>query len=92
MIFGSITLIISAILTFLISKYYYFKGMRITNPVKDGLVLGIILLVIVILIEIPVMVYGFAAQQGWNYFMTWHILLGYFLMLIVPIFSAYKAK
>jgi len=91
-IFGSLMVIIVAVLTFLISKNYYFKGMKISNPVKEGLTLGILLLVIVFVIEIPVMVFGFAAENGWNYFMTWHILLGYTLTVIVPILAAYKIK
>jgi len=91
-VFGSIIVVIVAILTYLIAKNYYFKGMKISNPIKEGLILGIILVIIIIIIEIPVMVYGFAVEQGWNYFTTWHILLGYILTVVVPIFAAYKKK
>jgi hypothetical protein len=92
LVFGSIMVVLSAVLTFLISKLYYFKGMRVYKPLKEGLMLGITLVVIIVLIEIPVMVYGFASQMGWNYFMNWHILLGYLLTLIVPVLVAYRAK
>lgn len=91
-IFGSILIVLSIILTFLISKEYYFKGAKVSNPIKEGLMLGIVLVIVAVLIDIPVMVYGFAAQSGWNYFMMWHLLLGYLLTLVIPILVAYKSK
>lgn len=90
-IFGSILITLSVVLTSLISKEYYFKGLKITNPIKEGFMLGLILVVIAILIDIPVMVYGFATD-GWNYFMSWDIIIGYILTLFIPIIPAYKAK
>ena len=91
-IFGLVLIVLSVILTFLISKEYYFKGAKISNPIKEGLMLGIVLVVVAVLIDIPVMVYGFAAQSGWNYFMMWHLQLGYLLTLLIPILVARKAK
>jgi len=91
-IFGSITLIVSVVLTFLISKYFYFKGMQISNPLKEGLMFGIAVTVIIFLIEIPVMVYGFASQMGWSYFMSWNLIAGYILTIIIPVIVAYKFK
>ena len=91
-IFGSILIVLSVILTFLISKEYYFKGAKISNPIKEGLMLGIVLVIVAVLIDIPVMVYGFASQVGWNYFMYWHLQLGYLLTLVIPILVAYKSK
>lgn len=91
-IFGSIMVVIVAVLTFFIAKDYYFKGMEVKNPVKEGLILGIVIDIIFILIEIPVMVYGFAAEKGWGHFMAWNILLGYILVLMVSILAAYKAR
>lgn len=91
-IFGSILVVLSVILTFLISKEYYFKGAKVSSPIKEGLMLGIVLVVVAVLIDIPVMVYGFAAQSGWNYFMYWHLQLGYLLTLVVPVLVAYKSK
>lgn len=89
-IFGAVMIVGGAVLTFLIAKYYYFKGMKVAKPVQEGLKLGIVLLIVAFLIEVPVMVYGFAAAQGWSYFMSWNIVLGYLLMLVVPILAAYK--
>lgn len=91
-IFGLATLLISIALTFLVAKKYYFKGMRMAKPVREGLTLGLVMAVVSFAIEIPVMVYGFAAAQGWNWFMTWHVMLGYISMLVVPVFAAYKPK
>ena len=91
-IFGSIIIVISSVLTYLISKYFYFKGMKVSNPFKEGFTLGIVLVAIGILIDIPVMVYGFAAQSGWSYFMTWHLIVGYLLALVIPVSAVYKKK
>lgn len=91
-VFGLIMLVLSAVLTFLIAKEYYFKGMTISRPLKEGLALGIVFVVVVFIIEIPVMVYGFASQQGWAYFTSWHIIAGYILMLVAPVAAAHKTK
>jgi hypothetical protein len=91
-IFGSITLVISTVLIYLISKEFYFKDMKIANPIKEGLVLGMVMDVVMFLIDIPLMVYGFAASSGWSYFMNWHMLLGYLLTLIIPVLVAYRKK
>jgi len=88
-IFGSIVTIIGAVVTFLISKFFYFKGMNIANPIKEGLLLGLVLIVVMFAIEVPVMVYGFAKDQGWNYFLSWSMLLGYLLTLLIPILAAW---
>jgi hypothetical protein len=90
-IFGSIVTIIGAVVTFLISKFFYFKGMNIVNPVKEGLLLGLVLVVVMFVIEVPVMVYGFAKDQGWNYFLSWSMLLGYLLTLLIPVLAAWTA-
>ena len=91
-IFGSITLIVSAVVMFLISKEYYFKGMKVSNPFKEGLIFGIVVTVIIFLLEVLVMVYGFASNVGWNYFLNWHLILGYLLNIVIPILVAYKSK
>src|SRR4030042_1199416 len=91
-IFGSIMVLFAAVLTFLVSKFLYFRGMAVTNAVREGLLLGIIFVVVMFVIEVPVMVYGFAKEMGWNYFLTWHLVVGYMLTLVVPILGAYKGK
>ena len=91
-IFGLIMVILVIILSYLLSSKYYFKGFNITNPVKDGLAFGVVVAVISFVIEIPVMVYGFAAQQGWGYFADLYMIIGYILMLIIPVIAAYRKK
>jgi len=91
-IFGSITLVVSAILMFLFSKEYYFRGMKVTDPFKEGLIFGIVVTVIIFLLEVLVMVYGFASDVGWNYFLSWHLIVGYLLNILIPILVAYKMK
>ena len=91
-IFGVITLLVSTTLTAVVSREYYFKGVKVKNPVAEGLMFGIVLVLVTAAIEIPVMVYGFAAQEGWAYFTSWHILLGYGLMLFVPMLVAWCKK
>ena len=91
-LFGIATVVLSAIAGYLLIKYYYFKGMKVKDPVKHGLQLGITILVISFLIEIPVMVYGFAAEQGWSFFIQWNVILGYLIALILPVIVAYQAR
>ncbi len=91
-IFGSIMVVLVIILSYLLSSKYYFREFNVTNPIKDGLAFGLVVAVISFIIEIPVMVYGFAAQQGWGYFANWHIIIGYILMLIIPVIVAYRKK
>ncbi len=88
--FGVLTLAIGSVLTFVISKYYYFKGMKFSSAVREGLMLGIFMAAVTFAIEIPVMVYGFAKDQGWGYFTAWHMMLGYLFMIVLPVFAAYK--
>jgi hypothetical protein len=100
--FGFIMVILAAVLTFIVSKYFYFKNMQVASPVKEGVLLGLTLVIVMFIIEVPVMtllfklfgehdllaIYGFAKDLGWAYFNTWHILLGYGLTLITPVFAA----
>lgn len=89
-IFGAAMVVLVAILAVLLSKYYYFKGMK-AKPM-DGLLFGIVMTVAAVLIEIPVMVYGFAKDMGWAYFASWHIMLGYLLVVIIPPILVYLKK
>ncbi len=91
-IFGSIMVILVIILSYLLSSKFYFKGLTVSNPIKDGLAFGLVVAVISFIIEIPVMVYGFAAQQGWGYFADTYIIAGYIMMLIIPVIVAYRKK
>ena len=90
-IFGAAMVIFAAILAYVIPRYYYFKE-GVDNPIKEGLLLCIVVVVISFLLEVLVMVYGFAKDQGWNYFNSWSIIVGYLIALIVPVVAAYQAK
>jgi hypothetical protein len=92
MIFGISLLIVSVALTYLISKEYYFKGMKFVSPLREGLLLGMTMNIVMFLIDVPVMVYGFAASAGWNYFLDWNMALGYILSLVIPVLVAYRIK
>jgi len=37
--FGFIMVILAAVLTFIVSKYFYFKNMQVASPVKEGEIL-----------------------------------------------------
>jgi hypothetical protein len=91
-IFGFITMIIALSAAFIISYTYYFAGSRITRPIKEGMQLWIIMIIIMFAIEVPVMAYGFAAQQGLAYFMSWHIIAGYILIAAMTTLAAYLAS
>lgn len=91
-IFGAASVAIATILTFYIAKDYYFKGLDVRHPMREGLLLGAIIIVVTAVIEVALMVHGFASQRGWTYFYAWHILLGYFLMVAVPVIAAYRVR
>jgi hypothetical protein len=66
--FGIIMVVISAITTFLIAKEYYFRGSQLVKPVKEGLMLGLVMLAISFIINLPLWIYnGFISfgQIGW---------------------------
>ncbi len=89
-IFGTISFLVLVILTAVVMKKYYFKGMKVKKPLQEGLGVGIILVLVFLAIEIPVMVYGFASDMAWYYFTSWDILLGYISLLVVPVLVAWK--
>jgi hypothetical protein len=89
---GIAMVIISAIVTFAISKFFYFKNVKVENPIRNGLLFGLILIVIIFVIEIPVMVYGFVKEIGWNYFKSWDIVLVYLMVLLMPVVAIWKGK
>jgi len=86
-----LTTVLVFVVAYLIGTYYYFKA-KPTEFLKEGLMFGIILVVISFLIEIPVMVYGFAAKMGWAWFTQWDILVGYVLLIVAAILAAYMKK
>jgi len=78
-LFDSLMWITTVVAIYLIVKNYYKP-----KSVKDAFMLSVLVAIIAFLIEIPVMVYGFAADQGWSYMMMWDLWIGYLLLLIVP--------
>lgn len=57
----------------------YFKD----NPsMVEGLKLGIVWMVISAILDIAILVYGF--KNGWEFYSTWTIWIGYLEIIIVP--------
>ncbi len=78
-----------AVVTLLVSRYFYFKDVASDDPFTDGLTLGLLFVLVFFIIDVPMMVYGFASAQGWLYFTQLSIMIGYFFLIIIPIIAAY---
>ncbi len=93
--FGTAMLVIEPVLIFLIAKYY-FKELKVKNPVKDGLMLGLILVIGVTVMDIPIIMSGVISEQAGLFtgIENGGIIfnLAYIFMLIVPIVAAYNKK
>ncbi len=76
---------VSTITIFLLTRYYYFRQ-KPENPLKDGVLLGILLVTITFIIEIPLIVYGFG--MGWKIYLFWMMWVQYLLVIISPIITA----
>ena len=76
---------VSTITIFLLIRYYYFRQ-KPKNPLKDGVLLGILLVTITFFIEIPLIVYGFG--MGWTIYLFWMVWIQYLLVIISPIIAA----
>lgn len=90
--YGVTMLVLSSVIVYLVVRYYYFTDVEVEKPLKDGIILGIVIAAIVFVIEAVVMVYGFAADQGWSYFTQWSIMVGYLLTILIPVLAAYTKK
>ena len=90
--YSIITTIFAALVAYAISRYYYFAGMKIKEPLTEGITFGVLATVVMFLIDVPLMVYGFAAEVGWTYFMQLHIMASYSLTVIIPVIAAYVMK
>ena len=90
--FGAVILLLATILVIVVSKEYYFKGVKVKNPWKEGLALGVVYIAVMFALDVPIMAYGFAAADGWSYFTTWHMALGYLATLLAPVLVAYYKK
>jgi hypothetical protein len=77
--------LVSTIAIFLLTRYYYFRQ-KPKNPLSEGLLLGILLVVITLIMEITLVVYGLG--MGWEIYQFWIIWIQYPLVLISPIIAA----
>jgi len=76
-----------ALLTFIVAKHY-FRMYKPANPICSGLALGVVFAVVMFVLDVLLMVYGFASQLGWKYFASTNQLLGYVLTIVVPVLAA----
>jgi hypothetical protein len=90
-LFGIVMLLIMPFVIFLIAKYLYFNKIKVRQRI-EGLYLGIYWLVIAILLDIIILVYGF--NIGWNYFLkaNWTMPVGYAEYVIFAFLAGYFSK
>jgi hypothetical protein len=90
-LFGLIMLAIMPFVIFLVAKYLYFNKIKITQR-KEGLYLGIYWLVIALVVDIIILVYGF--NVGWDYFLraNWSMLVGYAEYVVFAFLAGYFSK
>jgi hypothetical protein len=91
-VFGIIMIVLSSTIVYAVVRYYYMKDITLDNPLKDGIVLGIAISLVVFILEAITMVYGFAADEGWAYFTRPTIMIGYLIMVLIPVVAAYLKK
>lgn len=91
LIFNMVTWLVVALSVYLIAERYCFAK-RPKKPFHEGLMFGIGMAVVSIVLDIPVMVYGFAATVGWAWFFQWELTVGYLVMIAVPILVAMSKK
>jgi hypothetical protein len=80
-------LVAVALLTFIVAKHY-FRMYKPANLICSGLALGVVFAVVMFVLDVLLMVYGFANQLGWEYFASTNQLLGYVLTIVVPVLAA----
>jgi len=86
-----VNIVLVTVVAYLVASMYYFKS-KSHEPLKDGFMLGIVMTVVAMVIEIPVMAYGFAADMGMAWFTQWNIIVGYVLVVVAAIAAAYMKK
>jgi len=78
-----------AVLTFIVAKHY-FKAFRPAYPICNGLALGVVFAAVMFVLDVLLMVYGFASEVGWDYFMSTNQLIGYAIIILAPVLAAKK--
>ena len=86
-----LNMLVGIVVAYLVASMYFFKK-KPKEPLVEGLYLGLVFAVLSILIEIPVMVYGFASQMGWAWFAQWNLWAGYVLGILACILAAKMKK
>jgi len=91
MVFAVMTWVTIALTVYLLSQNYYFTK-KPKKPLNEGLMLGLGIGAISFVIEIFVMVNGFASDMGWSWFMQWEVWVSYLVMVITPVCVAMSKK
>ena len=76
---------VSSLVIFLLTRYFYFNK-KPKNPLKDGVLLGILLAIITFFIEIALIVYFYG--MGWSMYLFWSVWIQYLLVILSPIIAA----
>jgi hypothetical protein len=80
-------LLLVAVLTLIVAKHY-FRMYKPANPICSGLALGMVFAVVTFVLDVLLMVYGFASYIGWSYFASASQMLGYVLTVVMPVLAA----
>jgi len=85
--YNAVSVVMAAVLIFIVAKHY-FKWYKPANPVASGLALGVTFAAVMFVLDVALMVYGFASQLGWSYFASYSQMVGYALTIVIPVLAA----
>jgi hypothetical protein len=85
--FNYVSIVLGFALAYFLAKYFYFKK-KPKEPLKEGLLLGLVVAAVSAVLEVPLMVYGYAAQIGWAWFAQWQIIAGYAVSVVACVLAA----
>jgi len=86
-----INMLVGAVVAYLVAYYFYFKK-KPKDAVKEGLLLGVVFVAVSVIIETPVMAFGFAKDMGLAWFAQWHLLASYLLGMVACMVAATMKK
>lgn len=81
------SLVAIAALVFIVAKHY-FREHKVGSPVCEGLCLGVVFAAVMFVLDVVIMVRGFASEIGWSYFMSTSQYIGYGLTIVIPVLAA----
>ena len=81
--------VVSAVTAYFLAKYFYVAKKEKNNYV-EGISLGVAMIVVSALMEVVTMVYGFAADVGWLWFMDPYLWAGYLLVIVSSVIALKK--